>query len=99
MGIWSIIPYTLLYMEPGINGSGKWKAQTLLKDEGLDMEENGRGLPDVMKHTGTPEARSWAEGKEMKEVVQTWSDINGWRWVVVGVAAVASGAASNWPWV
>ncbi|KAH8726180.1 hypothetical protein GQ44DRAFT_771376 [Phaeosphaeriaceae sp. PMI808] len=26
----SIIPYTALYMEPGINGAGKWKVQELL---------------------------------------------------------------------
>jgi hypothetical protein len=85
-------------MEPGINGAGKWKAESLLRDEGLSMEENGRGMPDVRKHTATPAARKWAEGKEMKDIVQRWSEINGWRWMITSVAAVASGAASNWVW-
>ena len=96
--IWSIMPYTFLYMEPGINGAGKWKAQSLLRDEGVTMEENGRGIPDVRKHTAAPDTRKWAEGKEMKDIVQRWSEINHWRWVIMSVATVTSGAASNWPW-
>ena len=36
----SIIPYTALYMEPGVNGAGKWKAQELLRDE---FKLNGKG--------------------------------------------------------
>jgi hypothetical protein len=85
-------------MEPGINGAGKWKAQSLLKDEGVLMEENGKGIPDVRKHTATPEVRKWAEGKDMKNIVQKWSEINGWRWVIMSFATVASSAASNWGW-
>ena len=42
-------------MEPGINGASKWKAQSLLKEEGVSMEENGKGMG---KHTATPEARN-----------------------------------------
>jgi hypothetical protein len=93
VGIGSIIPYTLLYMEPGVNGAGKWKAESLLKDEGVKMED-GQG---VNKHTATAAARQWAEGQEMKDIVQRWSEINGWRWVITGAAAVASGLATNWP--
>lgn len=85
-------------MEPGINGAGKWKAQSLLKDEGVIMEENANIMPDVRKHTATHEARKWAEEVEMKDIVQRWNEINWWRWVITSIAAVASGAASNWTW-
>ena len=85
-------------MEPGINGAGKWKAQSLLKDEGVVMDENAKVIPDVRKHTATLEARKWADGVEMKDIVQRWSEISGWRWVITSVATVATGAASNWTW-
>ena len=91
------MPYTFFYMEPGINGAGKWKAQGLLKDEGLAMEE-GKGTPDVRKHSATPETRKWAEGNEMKVIVQRWGEISAWRWVIMSVATAASGIASNWTW-
>lgn len=94
VGIASIMPYTLLYMEPGINGAGKWKAESLLRDDGVKMED-GQG---VTKQTATLATRKWAEGQEMKDIVQRWSEINGWRWVIMGFAAVASGLATNWPW-
>lgn len=96
-GVCSIIPYTALYMEPGINGAAKWKAQSLLADDGLTMGESNGG-PDVTRHTATPEARKWADGHEMKDIVQRWSEINGWRWVIMCFAMVASGVASNWTW-
>jgi hypothetical protein len=88
------MPFTLLYMEPGINGAGKWKAQLLLRDEGLVMEEQGNGLGGVTKHTATQKTRSWAETVDMKDIVTKWGQINGLRWLVTGVAAAVSGMAS-----
>jgi membrane protein YdbS with pleckstrin-like domain len=35
--ILSIVPVTLLWFEPGINGAGKWKVQQVLRDEGFVM--------------------------------------------------------------
>jgi hypothetical protein len=93
-GIASIRPYTRLYMEPGINGAAKWKAQSLLKDEGVMMED-GLG---VTNNSATLETRKWADGVEMKEIVRRWGEINDWRWVIVGIAALTSGIATNWPW-
>lgn len=94
LSIFSIIPYTILYMEPNINGAGKWKAQQILQEDGYKVEENGPGMPDVFKHTGTPSARQWAEKTNMKDIVSTWGQINSWRYWIAMVAAVASGYGS-----
>lgn len=85
-------------MEPGINGAGKWKAEQLLKEQGFRMEENGKGMPSVWKHTATEKRRRWAERRDMREIVERWGVINGRRWVVVGVAAVVSGVGSYCSW-
>lgn len=93
-GTFSVMPITLLYMEPGINGAGKWKAQLLLRGEGLVLEEQGNALGGVTKHNATQKMRSWAETVDMKDIVTKWSRINGLRWLITGVAAAASGMAS-----
>jgi hypothetical protein len=41
LAIASIIPYTALYMEPGVNGAGKWKVQESLRDEGFQLKAAG----------------------------------------------------------
>ena len=96
----SIIPYTILYMEPGINGAGKWKAEKLLKEQGVRMEENGKGMPSAWKHTATEKCRMWAERRDMREIVGRWGVVNGRKWMISGVAAVLSGVASccRWKW-
>ena len=82
-------------MEPGINGAGKWKAQSLLRDEGLVMEEIG-WIPSARKHTATETTRRWAETMEMRGIVVRWGETNNWRWIITIVAAVASGLGSHW---
>ena len=80
-------------MEPGINGAGMWKAENLLKDEGVAVEDGQR----VMRCTATLETKKWADGQEMKDIVQRWGEISGWRYIITGFATVASGVATNWP--
>jgi hypothetical protein len=94
---WSIVPVTLLYFEPNINGAGKWKVQKTLEDEGYYMKENYRLIPYVDVHTGTPEARQWAEKTELRDIVQRWADLNSWRFVVTAVSVVLSAVGTcNW---
>jgi len=87
-------------MEPGINGAGKWKAEKLLKEQGVRMEENGKGMPSAWKHTATEKCRMWAERRDMREIVGRWGVVNGRKWMISGVAAVLSGVASccRWKW-
>lgn len=92
--VWSIAPFTIFYMEPGINGAGKWKVATMLKDEGFKMEENGRGVPDVHRHTATQSARQWADKTDMKDIVRAWTRINALRYMITFVSAFASGYAT-----
>ncbi|KAF2691474.1 hypothetical protein K458DRAFT_425428 [Lentithecium fluviatile CBS 122367] len=57
MLVFTIIPWTLFVFEPNINGSGKWKVQELLHDEGYDMPMQKGLLPSPVVHTATPEAK------------------------------------------
>jgi hypothetical protein len=87
----SIIPYTAMYMEPGINGAGKWKCYQLLRDE----DKNGRFVMVDGQGVGADTAREgwkrWAEGVDMKTIAETWAKTNMVRYVVTGVAVVSSG--------
>lgn len=94
IGIFSILPITFFYMEPGINGACKWKVQSLLKDEGFSLPETSVFVPSSVKHGSTQESRRWAEGSEMKALIQFWQRVNNVRWVIAGAAAVLSGFAS-----
>jgi hypothetical protein len=87
----SIIPYTALYMEPGVNGAGKWKVQELLRDEGYKLQGEGQGTD---KDTASGAAKRWAEKVDMKTIAQTWARINAWRYVVTAIATVISATAT-----
>jgi hypothetical protein len=87
----SIIPYTALYMEPGINGAGKWKAQELLRDEGFGLMGTGQGTD---KDTARDAAKRWAEKVDMKTIAELWARTNAWRYVITGIATVLSATAT-----
>ncbi|OCK81826.1 hypothetical protein K432DRAFT_350235 [Lepidopterella palustris CBS 459.81] len=89
----SIMPMTLLYMEPGINGAAKCKVQQLLRDEGFEMQES-TGMVRVDRHTAKEAWRKWAEKTDMKDIALMWSRINAWRWMITAVATVASASAT-----
>lgn len=90
--IWmaSIIPYTALYMEPGVNGAGKWKAQELLRGE-FDLQGAGQGTD---KDTARASWKKWAERVDMRTVVELWAKTNAWRYVITGVATLISATAT-----
>lgn len=94
LGIFSILPMTFFYMEPGINGASKWKAQSLLKDQGVVMQETSLLMPSSRKHGSTLSSRRWAERSDMRDLIKFWQAVNNVRWVVGAVAAMASGYAS-----
>jgi hypothetical protein len=87
----SIIPYTALYMEPGVNGAGKWKVQELLRDEGYRLKGEGQGTD---KDTASNAAKRWAEKVDMKTIAQLWATTNAWRYVITAVATVISATAT-----
>ncbi|KAF3044558.1 hypothetical protein E8E11_005674 [Didymella keratinophila] len=68
----SIIPYTALYMEPGVNGAGKWKAQELLRGE-FELRGAGQGTD---KDTARVSWKSWAETVEMQTIAELWAKTN-----------------------
>jgi hypothetical protein len=92
----TIIPFTLLWLEPHVNGAAKWKVQMLCgkDDKRFVLRENERMTPAVDRHTATLEARRWAESVSMREIVEVWVGFNWGRWVAVGVAAGLSGVAT-----
>jgi hypothetical protein len=94
VGIFSILPITFLYMEPGINGASKWKVQTLLRDEGFSMKDTTVFYPSAHRHGGTLASRRWAEGTDMKDLILFWRRVNNWRAVIAMVAAGLSGWAT-----
>jgi len=94
LGIFSILPITFLYMEPGINGASKWKVQMLLKDEGFSMPDTTVWWPSAHRHGSTQASRRWAEKTDMKELILFWRKVNNVRWVIAGLAAAASGWAT-----
>ena len=94
LSIFSIMPITFFYMEPGINGALKWKIQSLLKDEGMDWGETSIFSPSVVKHSATQPNRRWAEKTELKELIRFWRRINDFRYVIGGVSALLSGYAT-----
>ncbi len=94
VGIFSILPITFFYMEPGINGALKWKVQSLLKDEGFSMPQTSIFMPSSRKHGGTLASRKWADQSSMRDLILFWRSINNVRWVVGGLAAILSGYAS-----
>ncbi|KAI4707882.1 hypothetical protein J4E89_007511 [Alternaria sp. Ai002NY15] len=87
----SIIPYTALYMEPGVNGAGKWKAQEILRDESVVLKGAGQGTD---KDTASEAAKKWAEKVDMKTIAETWARTNAWRYVLTAVATVISATAT-----
>jgi hypothetical protein len=90
VAIASIIPYTALYMEPGVNGAGKWKAQELLRGE-FELKGAGQGTD---KDTANASAKRWAENVDMKTIAETWAKTNAWRYVITGIATVVSATAT-----
>lgn len=94
LGIFSILPITFFYMEPGINGACKWKVQTLLKDEGFHMKDTSIFYPSAHRQGGTQASRRWADKTAMKDLILFWRYVNNWRWVIAGVAAGLSGLAT-----
>lgn len=94
VAIFSILPITFFYMEPGINGASKWKVQSLLKDEGFNLPDTSRFVPSSVKHGSTQSSRRWAETTDMKDLILFWQKINNVRWVIAGVAATLSGYAT-----
>jgi hypothetical protein len=86
----SIIPYTALYMEPGINGAGKWKAQEILREDGFALQGVGQGTD---KDTASEGAKRWAETVDMKTIALTWARTNAWRYVITGIATMISATA------
>ena len=98
-------PYTLAGMEKGINGSGKWKAQLLLapswKDRQKGKEDERKWVmpegtkPSAFMHSGTPQARKWAEGVTMRQIVVRWGEWNGRR-IHMGLTAVLASAVGMW---
>jgi hypothetical protein len=87
----SIIPYTALYMEPGVNGAGKWKVQEILRDEGGVLKGVGQGTD---KDTASDAAKKWAETVDMKTIAETWARTNAWRYVITAFATVISASAT-----
>lgn len=94
VGIFSVLPLTFFYMEPGINGALKWKVETLLKDEGYSMKETTALVPSAHRHGSTESSRRWAEKTDIKELILFWRWVNNCRWVIAGVAAGLSGYAT-----
>lgn len=94
IGVFSILPITFFYMEPGINGASKWKVQTLLKDEGFHLPDTSIFVPSSVKHGSTQESRRWAERTDMQELIKFWQRVNNFRWAVTGLAAMVSGYAT-----
>lgn len=88
----AIMPLTLFYMEPGINGAGKWKVQELLRDEGFRLEETT--WFGVDKQTARESTRRWAEKTDMREIVTIWGQTNKWRWVMTAIGTAASAYAT-----
>ncbi|KAK0629606.1 hypothetical protein B0T17DRAFT_575167 [Bombardia bombarda] len=91
--IFSILPVTFLIFEPGVNGACKWKAESLLADEGVNILPFN-GIPSAERQSAVPEAKSWAEKTGIEELVNTWGRLNNGRWVISLLAAMASGYAS-----
>lgn len=89
----SVIPYTMLYMEPGINGAGKCKVQEILREEGFLLKERGKGKVTDWD-TASEQARTLAEKVDMKVLVQMWAKTNAWRYVFSGVATLFSASAA-----
>jgi hypothetical protein len=87
----SIIPYTALYMEPGINGAGKWKVQEILRDEKVVLKGVGQGTD---KDTASAAAKKWAEEVDMKTIAEAWARTNAWRYVITAIATVISTTAT-----
>lgn len=94
LGVFSIMPMTFFYMEPGINGATKWKVQSLLKEEGMRLPDTSIFKPSTHRQSATKSSRRWAEKTDMKELILKWRDVNNYRWIIVGVAAVLSGYAT-----
>lgn len=93
-GIFSILPITFLYMEPGVNGASKWRLESLLRDEGVKMPETSIWWPSTLRHGSTQASRRWAEDTNMETLILFWRKVNNFRWTVAGTAACLSGAAT-----
>jgi hypothetical protein len=94
----SILPLTFLWLEPGINGACKWKAEMLLREEGFSLPERKKGAlvaASVVRHSASETSKKWAEGAEMGELVVAWAGKNHVRWVLGVVAGVVSFVASS----
>lgn len=90
----AIMPLTLFYMEPRINGAAKWKVQELLRDEGFQLEENTWVIPRVDRQTARESTRRWAEKTDIREIVTIWGQTNKWRWVMAAIGTAASAYAT-----
>lgn len=94
LAIFSVLPITFFYMEPGINGATKWKVQSLLREDGFHLPDTSIWMPSSRKHGSTAASRRWGEEWSMKELIVFWRKVNNVRWVIGGVAAGLSGWAT-----
>ncbi|KAH8899866.1 hypothetical protein GQ53DRAFT_740880 [Thozetella sp. PMI_491] len=93
IAIGSVVPVTLIYYEPGINGACKWKTQTLLRDEGFEMP-GFKGVPTPVHHSATNSTKAWAEKIDVKELIDIWGRMNYWRALLGIIAAGFTGYAA-----
>lgn len=91
----SVIAYTALYMEPGVNGAGKWKVREMLRGEDrVGKKEWVVGRQGTGKDTAREEWKRWAESVDMCVIVECWGRANAVRYVVAGVAVGLSAMAT-----
>ncbi|WPG99196.1 Hypothetical protein R9X50_00200700 [Acrodontium crateriforme] len=94
LAIFSILPLTFFYMEPGINGALKWKVQSLCKDDGFCLLETSALVPSAHRHGSSRASRVWAERTHVRDLILFWRRVNNFRWVVAAFAAGLSGVAT-----
>ncbi|KAK6430538.1 hypothetical protein LTR95_013308 [Oleoguttula sp. CCFEE 5521] len=82
-----LLAYTLLVMEPGVNGALKYKAKLLV---GKKVRFQGRAKIGEEHETASEASKKWAEGTGVRDLLAVWKRDNDLRMVVSLIGGLAS---------
>nr|OQO28328.1 hypothetical protein B0A51_05447 [Rachicladosporium sp. CCFEE 5018] len=82
-----LLAYTLLVMEPGVNGALKHKVKLLV---GEKVKFHGRAKVGEEHETASKRSKKWAEKTGVRELLAVWKRDNDLRMAVSLIGALAS---------
>lgn len=85
----SIMAYTLIVMEPGINGALKVKVETIMGENEVDLKHDNVPVGEE-RQTATSAWKERAQRESLRSLILVWKRCNDWRMAGAALSAAVS---------